>query len=194
LCIPVRYWHDAYGSTGYEQHFQGTITVMGKEKKVWPWVVAAIFAFPIINAVITGAQEGYRKKSAPTEKAPTPVAAPHYMVTGKSLFEEYSANEVAANLTYRGADLTIDGEVFEISEGPFKETIVRIRTPNNSEPIQAELVGGQEKIAALLRKGDSIRLDCIGDGLTLGFIFIKSCTIDAAFRGADAEVIYMQPL
>ncbi len=116
-------------------------------------------------AATTGAQ-------AQTEE----VAAPELIaVSSQQLLAAYEANEVAADNLYKGKGLAVTGRVDGINKDFMDQVYVLLDTGNEFQTIQAH--GLSADVAAGLQKGQSVTLECVGDGFMIGSPVLNACKL-----------------
>ena len=100
-------------------------------------------------------------------------------VSGATLWADYQANEVAADDKYKGKRLLVSGSVAGIDKSGLtgESVILKLATANQFMPISAEMQDEEKSKAAKLSKGDSVKLLCSGNGMTLGFLHLGDCTL-----------------
>jgi hypothetical protein len=117
--------------------------------------------------------------AAPTTAASTnssAASAAPIRVTASELFDAYNANEISADMEYRGRALIVSGAIQSIDAGLTGGAIVSLATINEFMPVRAS--GLRPGLAATLRKGQSLTVLCIGEGATGGSPWLADCTID----------------
>ena len=102
----------------------------------------------------------------PEQAAPAPKDSAPINVSVEQLFQDYQANEVSADLKYKGKVLAVTGNVQSIDKTFDDEISVKLKTSNEFEPVL--LTGISESDALHLHKGDNITATCIGAGMVLG--------------------------
>lgn len=102
-----------------------------------------------------------------TAKA-VPVTPPIEITAGK-LFAAYQANEVAADLAYKGKRLAVTGTVKSIDKDFKNDPVVVLAVPNQFAGVSANF--NKEAISQLakLQKGASVTLTCIGAGKVITY-------------------------
>ena len=112
-----------------------------------------------------------------TEEA-KPAPRKQYISAGaKELFDEYHANEVAADLKYKDRDVLIVGTVQSIDKDVLNNVVVRLSTRNRFQPVSVTLKHRHQKAAAAFKKGDILTFDCKGDGMIVGSPSMKECDL-----------------
>jgi hypothetical protein len=117
-----------------------------------------------------------RKPAAPPaprgQAAQTPAPAPE--VTARRLHEDYQANEVAADLRYKGRTLVVSGTVDSIGKGPLGGLSVSLAAPGLTG-VQCLFPASQERSLARLARGQAVSFRCRGMGMTLGTPVLGDC-------------------
>lgn len=98
------------------------------------------------------------------EETPTPVST-------KRLFEDYQANEVAADAKYKGKLLAVRGVVQSINKDFTGAIWVGLKTPNDFMPVHIDGLSQDQTIK--LAKGDDITATCVGNGMMMGSPMLK---------------------
>lgn len=104
-------------------------------------------------------QVGASAKSAPE--------APPVDVSSAKLFADYEANEVAADLAYKGKRLAVKGIVKSIDKDFMDNPVVVLATPNQFAGISAKFSKDAIGQLAQLKKGAIVTLTCTGAGKVL---------------------------
>jgi uncharacterized membrane protein YvbJ len=98
---------------------------------------------------------------------------PAVLVDAVDLSAAYKANEVAADMKYKGKRLLVTATVESINKDFKDEVWVGLKTDNQFMPIHAE--GFSPEQVANLKKGSQIEIACTGAGMTVGSPFLKNC-------------------
>lgn len=114
-----------------------------------------------------------RSTEAPRPAEPTPVETPAVSVTSMELFSAYDGNEVSADATYKGKQLSVTGRITGIDKDFTDNIIVKLQTPNQFMNVMA--YGVAPEAAGALRKGQQITLTCRGDGRIMGSPVLRDC-------------------
>jgi hypothetical protein len=115
--------------------------------------------------------------SVTTTTPSTSQRQPQLTVSALRLFDDYQANEVAADQVYRGRWLRITGVVDAINKDFLDKTYLTLQTSNMFMSVHATLMG-TEGGAASLRRGQQVALICKGQGMTMGSPMLDDCTFD----------------
>jgi hypothetical protein len=107
-----------------------------------------------------------------TETATAQAAAVE--VAARQLYLDYQANEVAADVLYKGKPLLIAGEVAMIQTDLLDQPQVHLK----AGPIEQVTISGLSKDeAAGLSKGDAVIVACMGNGMVLGSPVTRDCAL-----------------
>lgn len=146
-------------------------------------VIGGIWLAIVVIGIIAGSTHSSTKSDSPiAPDAPAP-AIEHataeqkestITVDSSTLSAEYKANEVAADLKYKGKRLTVTGTVASINKDFTDSVWVGLSTDNEFMPIHAE--GFRPSQVAELKKGDRIQITCTGAGMFVGDPFLKNCS------------------
>lgn len=97
-------------------------------------------------------------------------------VDAKTLFDEYQANEVAADDRYKGKKLLVRGTVQSVDKDFLDSIIVRLATSNQFMGAMARMEDGEKSQASRLRKGEKVAVLCEGGGIVIGTPSLRDCT------------------
>lgn len=149
-------------------------------KKLLKWI-GIIFVALLVIGLFAGKDDKASANavtSAQAESASAP-AEPPVSATSGELLKAYKENEVAANLKYKGKPILLSGKVSDIQAG-FNDKPYLIMAAGGEYEFnrpQAHIVEGQEGKAAALKKGQSIKLLCVGNSEVAGTPMLKDCSI-----------------
>lgn len=107
---------------------------------------------------------------ATAPETPEPSDAPVY-VSAIQLYDDYQANEVSADIKYKGKMLIVKGTVTSINKDVTDEIWVGMKTSNDFMPVHLTELSQDQ--AARLNKGDIISATCLGAGLMIGSPVLK---------------------
>lgn len=150
-------------------------------KKLLKWVVIVLAGLFVLGLIVgQGDKKGTATaaESANGEAEETAAAAPPapaVEVSATQLFQDYDANEVAADQKYKGKRLKVTGSVAGINKNAFDNIYVEIATPNEFSSVHAQ--GIPEATAAALQKGQAIEVSCNGAGLMMGSPMLDECSV-----------------
>lgn len=133
-----------------------------------------------------------RKPAAPYDPAPTAAElARHKAATAgnsassdvltatiEDMAADYDANTIAADAKYKGRRVTLTATVGDISTDVANNAFLMLRGQSPGSPsVRAVLQDSQRPAAATLARGQTVRVDCTGDGDVLKRPQLKSCTV-----------------
>lgn len=113
-------------------------------------------------------------------------------VSAGELAQAYQDNEIAADQTYKGKWVEVDGVILSVSKTWGKITVSLAADEYGINRVQARLFPQQigevhadktitavsdEELAATLRKGQTIKVDGRCTGATMGFPHLKDCVL-----------------
>jgi len=93
-------------------------------------------------------------------------------VSARELANVFRENEVAAESSFVGRRLAVDGVVDDISSGVFGGATVHLRTSNMFMPVDAEIARAD---AARLGRGTRVLMDCECNGAVIGRPQLDEC-------------------
>ena len=162
---------------------------MGEVEKKPSWVRYAVWgtvaplALCCIGSALT--QGGPNVKTqAPVAPRPAEPAAPSAAtepamdVTALKLWDDYEANEVAADGVYKGKTLRVSGKVRSITKDFTDAMIVDLAARNQFMEVKAYLDDTQKSVATKLKKGQSVVVTCEGNGLVIGSPILRHCMVE----------------
>lgn len=98
--------------------------------------------------------------------------------TIEDMAADYDANTVAADAKYKGRRVTLTATVGDISTDVANNAFLMLRGQSPGSPsVRAVLQDSQRPSAATLARGQTVRVDCTGDGDVLKRPQLKSCTV-----------------
>ncbi len=95
-------------------------------------------------------------------------------LAARQLYLDYQANEIAADVLYKGKALLISGEVEAIQGNFLDQPVVHLSAGPDARVV---LMGLTTNVAAGLRKGETITAACTGDGMTLDVPTARHCDL-----------------
>jgi len=143
-------------------------------------MIAGMAAVLVIIAVTPKDLTLKNVQAPPNQLAEEAKSAPrkqYVSARAKELFDEYHANEVAADLKYKGRDVLIVGTVQSIDKNVLNNVVVRLSTRNKFQPVSVTLKRSNRNAAAAFKKGDILTFDCKGDGMLTGSPSMKECDL-----------------
>ncbi|MGH8464279.1 MAG: OB-fold protein [Pseudomonas sp.] len=112
-------------------------------------------------------------KEVAMEQADT-VPVERIAVTATELYNDYKANEIAANARYKGKPLLITGTVSAIQSDLLDKPLIQLAA---GDFVTVTISGLSVEEASELSKGSRIKAACIGNGELLTFPATRDCTL-----------------
>lgn len=137
------------------------------------WIIAVLVIVGAFKAM-AGSSTDETHTASPAASRP---AAPPIVVDNKKLWQDYHANEVAADAVYKGKRLLVSGTVASITKGMLDEIVVHLVSPNEFENTMATIDKAQTSAAGALSKGQRISVLCEGGGMVIGDPSLRDCRI-----------------
>ena len=161
----------------------GLLFLWGSPKASKPVKIGAT-AFIVLLLVIGSA--GSKQTSPPTTAAPptvnpvpvrtaAPPKQPDLSVSANTLFNEYQANEVAADEKFKGKRLLVSGKVASIDKGVMGGLHLRLATSNEFMSVMCSMEDSEKATVAKLQKGESVNVLCEGNGMVIGSPSLDDC-------------------
>lgn len=129
------------------------------------FIVFAAFLFFALGSMDTDAD---------TEKVQS--RAMGYMVSATKLYNAYYANEVAADLKYKGEVVIVFGTIQDIGKGIMGKAYIVIGVDNSNGGIQCFFTKGEEPSVARLSKGQKVTVKGEVAG-KMGYVFVNNCRL-----------------
>lgn len=151
---------------------------------VWVWILLSggglltlcCFGSMVVGAI--GSKNGATTRATQVESARQAAPLqPQLQVDALKLWDEYHANEVAADGVYKGRVLQVSGVVHAITKDFTGGIVVELEARNPYLSTHARLDDGQESSAAALHKGEKVVLICTGSGMVVGFPSLSACVL-----------------
>ncbi len=95
-------------------------------------------------------------------------------ISARQLHRDYEANEVAADVLYKGKRLLITGEVASIQTDLMDKPQVQLKAGSVD---QVMISGLSREEAGALGKGDTVLAACTGNGMILGSPMTRDCEL-----------------
>jgi len=116
---------------------------------------------------------------------PPPPAVQSIQISAHDLYAAYEQNEIAADQKYKGQALSVTGTVESIDSDMTDDPVVRLSAGNGTwiEGTYIPGIGNVDvygldvRAAAALNKGQSITVDCISGGKTMGDPQLRDCSL-----------------
>jgi tRNA_anti-like len=172
-CLAIAGWL-ALSSRGREE--LATLSGRGRQQeRSAPAAVAVVT--PVTNAV----------PSVATITSPAPSVA-IYETTAEQLYQDYSANAVAAQDRIGGRRIRVRGMVSAIDEDSAEHAVVRLWTSPGTS-LEFQLDDDQKGAAAQLTKGESVSIEC--SHVRLGTTSPRASNCSLALFGAGPRTSYL---
>ena len=100
-------------------------------------------------------------------------------VSATDLMRAYKENKIAADAKYKGKRFVVQGTIIDfgsINAGPY----VALEAGEMIADVRCIFLSRDTSSLSSLRKGQSIRIEGIGDGELMGFVSLKNCSIVGA--------------
>ncbi len=134
------------------------------------FVGIAIFA-GTLSAVSAPREDAH---AAETESEAISVLADTIELAAQQLYLDYQANEIAADVLYKGKPLVISGDVEAIQGDSLDQPVVHLSAGPDARVL---LMGLTTTDAAGLRKGEAITAACTGDGMARETPAMRHCDL-----------------
>ncbi|HZS39903.1 MAG TPA: hypothetical protein VFF06_23885 [Polyangia bacterium] len=140
-------------------------------------LVLGVLMWVLCGLMISGAKKGFEEavKNPDNWKPKSqPLSGEVIKVTPKQLLADYSANEVSADMKYKGKTLEISGAIESISKDLFDNIFVSVEAGDPIRTIQCYFDAENTKKVAALTKGQKITVQGRGDGLMMNVVLRDS--------------------
>lgn len=105
-----------------------------------------------------------------------PWSAPSTEVSAIQLMKEYSEDEIAADIKYKGKVIIVSGEVRSRSRDLLQDIFVLLYAENGILSIQCYFSDKRAREVVKLKKGQSVKIKGMVDG-KLGNVFLRNCSV-----------------
>ncbi len=126
----------------------------------------------------TNASSGQSATKAATPNTPVFRSASAVSVDNRKLWQDYEANEVAADNAYKGRPLKVTGIVASIDKDFMDDVVLHLASPNEFMNTMATMTKSEGAKSAALSKGNRVVLLCEGKGRVLGTPALDGCTFE----------------
>lgn len=144
-------------------------------KKYLRWILIALGIFILIGIIAVASGGDEKPKTEVSKKETTPVEPEPDSIAAAKLYQEYEANEIAADKKYKGKKMRISGKVESIGKDVLNEPYITLYAGDAAFHVQCYLNDGAQ--AEILKKGDTIVLDGEVSGLSVLNVLVKDCVI-----------------
>ena len=140
-----------------------------------------LFLYSLVGVVMLGFLFG-RAKGKPDPVAvdrAEPTVGPDGVTSVGSirLFQDYEANEVAADNRYKGKPLRVTGRVFSVEKNLMDAAVLGLTSGNTIFRPMATLTPDVTPRAAALVKGDTVVVQCTGGGSMMRMPQLENCDL-----------------
>lgn len=135
-------------------------------------IAGGIIVALILFAAVAGAPDA--NKVADENAAPV---GPARSVTAMELWQAYDANEAAAQQEYGDQRLAVSGIVDGVDLDFANDPVVKLKTGNQFQSVQASLTDAAKPQASGLSKGQEVVLTCDSVSEVIGSPMLKDCTL-----------------
>jgi hypothetical protein len=143
-------------------------------------MVKRLFLSALVGLVLTGFMFARARKPEPVavDRA-EPIVGPDGVTTVGSirLFQDYDANEVAADNRYKGKTIRVTGRVFAVEKNLMDAAVLGLSSGNVIFQTMATLTPDATPRAAVLAKGDTVVVECTGAGRMMRMPLLERCDL-----------------
>jgi hypothetical protein len=140
-----------------------------------------LFLFSLVGLVLTGflfARKGRAPAAVAVDRAEPTVGADGVTSVGSiRLFQDYEANEVAADNQYKDRPLRVTGRVIAVEKNLAGAAVLGLVSGNAIFRTMATLTPEATPRAATLAKGDTILVQCTGGGSMMRMPLLDNCAL-----------------
>ncbi|HEU4749139.1 MAG TPA: hypothetical protein VFS56_11605 [Gemmatimonadaceae bacterium] len=141
----------------------------------------SLFLFSLVGLALIGflfARAGRKPDPVAPERAP-PTVGPDGVISVGSirLWQDYDANEVAADNQYKGKPVRVMGRVLAVEKNLMGAAMVDLPSGNQFFRTIAILTPEDTPRAAMLTKGDTIVVQCQGGGMMMRMAQLDDCIL-----------------
>jgi tRNA_anti-like len=140
-------------------------------------LIIGVLMWVLCSMMISGAKRGIEDAMKNPENwrpKSQPLSGEVIKVTPKQLLADYSANEVSADMKYKGKTIEISGPIESISKDLFDNIYVAVEAGDPIRTIQCYFDADNTKKVAALTKGQKITVQGRGDGLMMNVVLRDS--------------------
>ena len=94
------------------------------------------------------------------------------------LWQDYEANEVAADNQYKGRRLRVTGRAFSVEKNMMGHAVLHLVSGNPIFMTMATLTPAETPRAAAITRGDTVVVACTGGGRMLRMPQLEDCTLE----------------
>lgn len=144
-------------------------------------MVKRLFLFALVGLVLVGFV--FRRRGPSPENQPPELAAPKTDAAGVThvgavrLWQDYEANEVAADNRYKGKRLRVTGRVRSVEKNLADAAVLDLAGGHPIFWTNATLDSAQTQQAATLTKGSQVVVECTGAGRMMRVPQLEECSL-----------------
>jgi len=148
-------------------------------KKILKWCLIVVAALVVIGLLVDRDPADATGNSPAKANEPAPPEEPPISVSADELLDAYKANEIAANQKFKGKKVIVRAQISAIEAGIGDEPYLVLSAGDQFEfqRPQARFTRDAAPVAATLKKGQSIKLQCVGNGEIAGTPMLKGCVV-----------------
>lgn len=94
------------------------------------------------------------------------------------LWQDYEANEVAADNQYKGRRLRVTGRAYSVEKSPMGNAVLHLVSGNPIFMSMATLTPAETPRAAAITRGDTVVVACTGAGSMMRMPQLEDCTLE----------------
>jgi hypothetical protein len=140
-----------------------------------------LFLYSLVGVVMVGflfARVKRKPDPVAVDRAEPTVGADGVTSVGSiRLFQDYDANEVAADNRYKGKPVRVTGRVFAVEKNLMEAAVLGLSSGNAIFQTMATLTPDATPRAAALAKGDTVVLQCTGAGSMMRMPQLDHCVL-----------------
>lgn len=143
--------------------------VIGLVLGVAMWVLCGM----MVSGIKKGVEEGMKNPNNWHVNG-RPLSGPVVTVTPQQLLKDYTANEVSADMKYKGKTLEVTGTIDSISKDLFDQVYVALDAGDPMRNVTCYLDSESQKKVADLKKGQRVTIQGRGDGMMMNVMLRDS--------------------
>ncbi len=144
-------------------------------------MIKRLFLFTVVGLVVAGFAFGRRGRTpdlrAEELAAPTLDAAGVVRVGALRLWQEYEANEVAADNLYKDKNLRVVGRALSVEKDFNGAAVLHLVSGNPIFRTMATLKAAETQRAATLTRGTRVVVQCVGKGRQMRMPQLEDCAL-----------------
>jgi len=152
-------------------------------KRWWFWLIAVVIVIIVASSGNKSTDQTQTKTTAPTAtpnqnstQATAPKVPETIKISATKLYEDYKANEVAADTKYKGKMLEISGTVDDVKKDIVDTMYVTLKGDEYFGSVQCYFDNKYTSQLANLQKGQQLTITGKCNGLMMN-VLVKNCEI-----------------